>query len=376
MANNAAHNTATTVIGDRATPDVSLNVAAVAVSGLSGGTSALSWSAPDGLADGQTLIVETDGAYDFGSGPQYYYYPALEDYAGGELMQDSPYYEVTAASNVLNQGYGLINGRSVAAEGVTGASSLRGQFRIPDVNGLNGAFEFQEVFFKYTVRVANDTEIAGAGNHKNFWLMLGGRGDNFSYPNPDGKEGHDQYAMGHSSHESWGTWYINGNNGNGTPAPNVWNMGQFNTDQYYAKVNAANPLGAPDDYYAARTGLTYGTEFERGSSVTPLDDDPDRESIYQYFGWDRIKMPGYFATDGETHHSAQYAACGTNAWAHIDLCDSSDEALSKKSVIAKPVSWASTRIEVILNAGDVDIGTEGVLQIRLGNGTLLPLSLI
>ena len=40
MANNGAHDTATTVPGDRATPDVSLDVAAVAASsGLSSGQS-------------------------------------------------------------------------------------------------------------------------------------------------------------------------------------------------------------------------------------------------------------------------------------------------------------------------------------------------
>ena len=68
MANNAAHNTATTVIGNRATPDVSLNVAAVAAgSALSGGTDAFSWSAADGLVNGKELVVSTTGS--FGTGP-------------------------------------------------------------------------------------------------------------------------------------------------------------------------------------------------------------------------------------------------------------------------------------------------------------------
>ncbi|KZZ71498.1 hypothetical protein A3765_28440 [Oleiphilus sp. HI0130] len=36
-------------------------------SAFSGGTSALAWTAPDGLADGNTLTITTDGTYDFGS---------------------------------------------------------------------------------------------------------------------------------------------------------------------------------------------------------------------------------------------------------------------------------------------------------------------
>lgn len=38
--------------------------------GISGGTSALAWSAPSGLADGNTLTITTDGTYDFGTKAQ------------------------------------------------------------------------------------------------------------------------------------------------------------------------------------------------------------------------------------------------------------------------------------------------------------------
>jgi hypothetical protein len=136
---------------------------------------------------------------------------------------------------------------------------------------------------------------------------------------------------------------------------------------------------APDDYYCSRTGTSIGTSYVRGAPSTPLDDRAERLDIYQAFAWDRVKLPGYANNVNDRyqqlHYSAPYAAFGPNAWAHIDLCDNIDEGLAGKRVIAKPVAWSSNRIEVILNAGDVDIGTEGVLQIRLGNGTLLPLSL-
>ena len=38
--------------------------------GTSGGTAALGWSAPSGLADGNTLTITTDGTYDFGAAPR------------------------------------------------------------------------------------------------------------------------------------------------------------------------------------------------------------------------------------------------------------------------------------------------------------------
>jgi len=62
MANNAAHNTATTEPLDRATPDVSLSVTGVAAASGSGGNAALGF-----VSDATTVTLSTDGTHDFGS---------------------------------------------------------------------------------------------------------------------------------------------------------------------------------------------------------------------------------------------------------------------------------------------------------------------
>lgn len=350
--------------------------------GIEGGTAALSWRAPNGLADGNTLIIETDGSYNFGNGPQYWFWPGFEGYSAGDSVGNDSYYQVTKSSPIIDSGYGLIGGKSVTAYNNAGTpADYKATFSVPDASALNGKKVFQEVFFTYTQRVPNDTELAGPGNQKPAWLMLGDRGDNFDYPAPDGSEGHDLYVINATGGGPWGSAQIAGNHGSSVPSPSGWTIGGFNTDQFFCKLNAADPLAAPDDYYASRTGTSFGTASVRGSPNTPLDTDPGHVALYQAFGWDRVKLPAYYDDRSGVrpqivHQSANYAAFGQNAWAHVDLCDSADEGLAGKRVIARPVSWVPNRIEVVLNAGHVDIHNEGVLQIRLGNGTLLPLSLV
>ena len=381
------HDVRTTDPLERVATDIGLEIAGVAASAnvLSGGSSALSWSAPNGLADGQTLIVETDGTHDFGSGPNpaHIYYPSWEDYEVDANVEASVNYELKTTTSdraVLDQGYGLIQGRSVGRGNVPG-SYLTGEVAVDEPGALNGKMLFTEVFLTYCLRIPNDVDLLdGPGNQKPAWLMLGDRGDNFNYPYPNGKEGHDLYIIGATGQGPWGSTVINGNNGSGMPKPEGWTLGGFNVDQWFCRLNESDAMLAPDDYYCSRTGTSIGTPSVRGAPSTPMDTAADRREVYQAFAWDRIKLPGYMNNvndrQQQVHYSAPYAAFGPNAWAHIDLCDDTDESLAGKRVIAKPVTWASNRIEVVLNAGNVDIGTEGVLQIRLGNGTLLPLSLI
>jgi len=61
-------NSSFTLTGIALNPDGSLSTSGS--NGLSGGTSALAWSAPEGLEDGNTLTITTDGTYDFGIAPR------------------------------------------------------------------------------------------------------------------------------------------------------------------------------------------------------------------------------------------------------------------------------------------------------------------
>jgi len=130
MANNGAHDTATTVIGDRATPDVSLNVAAVAVSGLSIGNAALKAISAN-LSAGSEITVSTDGTYDFGSvGPDLVILVDVSsgtfDLTVGDIATDNTGYGLPVATQAaLTGGYGLITGATGAALANTDHGRLR-----------------------------------------------------------------------------------------------------------------------------------------------------------------------------------------------------------------------------------------------------------
>lgn len=362
-------------------PDVTLAVARALGAANAGGTPALSWSAPDGLGDNKRIIIETDGTYDFGQGPDpsFTYYMDLDQYSEGDPVQSADTFDSNGGGYVYDNGMGLIRGKSVGA-GNTPNGNLRGVFRKLNPSALNGAELFREVFFTYTQRIPNDINFTGPGNQKPFWIMLGNRGDNFNFPAPDGTEGHDLYVIGATGGGGWGDTVLAGNNGEPMPKAGGWTLGSFATDQWFCKAKPEpNHHDAPDDYYVSRTTLSTGTDFVRGASSGPFDQTPDRQSIYQAFAWDRVKVLGYYNAVNdrttETYQSGIYLAAGPNAWAHVDLCDSANEAATSKRVIAKPVSWTNNRIEVVLNAGNVDLSAEGVLQIRKGNGELLSVSI-
>lgn len=95
--------------------------------GFSGGTAALSWSAPEGVADGNALTITTDGTYDFGTKPQAA--PVLWVF-GSEIYENGV---LNTSEAALNDGEQIPSGASAVWASATGSTVKRvGEGRLPE----------------------------------------------------------------------------------------------------------------------------------------------------------------------------------------------------------------------------------------------------
>lgn len=346
---------------------------------------ALSWEAPEGLGDNKLLIIRTNGTHNFGGSPDYSL-SVYEDFRG---YADGDDYNPTHLPNFQNdiskvyETGSIISGNGSAYG--PGYSKQRIDLIFDDPDALNGKKFFREMFVTWSLRCPDDIALGGVGNMKPGWVMLGDRGDNFGYPPPEGKEGHDIYIMGTPGNTN-GHLVINGNNGSEQAKPDGgWTMGEVNIDQWHCKMNPEDPWGTPLQCYSARTAIGRGTNQTSEIMGTPLDTATSRREAYESFGadaWDRMKWPAWFRNHtqpeqhGQTVFSSDYYACmGENSLAHVRLTDAENVTDCQRSIIARPISWSPTEIRVRLNQGNLANLNQGYLHIRTGTNQLIVLPL-
>ncbi len=248
--------------------------------GTSGGTNALSWSAPDGLAVGNRLIIETDGTYDLGTGPDYWFFEDFGDLSEGSYPTSTNSAGVTAeqtredAPNAVRTNASLLEdafSRDRALSAWTdGAGRNAFSVYVPDAGGPNGKKLFTEWYASYALRHVGDLRASDGepylGNSKPIWLVLGG---GFSGAAETADAGNDMVLYSNSGGLDGGTLdAFSGNNtpGGGVGNPRQWNFDEWNVDSGYARlINPGTRQTHEQVVWGARTAVSdYRRLISRG----------------------------------------------------------------------------------------------------------------
>ena len=368
MANDAAHNTATTEPLDRATPDVSLDVAAVAVSGFaSGGNAALGF-----VSDATTVTIRTDGTHDFGSvAPVFSFNFDAGNSADGLRIRKS---DIPAGPGTIVEDDSL---EVIAEPKYPGGMAIRIGTSGTDLGSTSyGKFNVshplsQRVFESRSTYMRR----AAAERVVDYWL-----GD---LPTPGG----DPYAGA--------AWQVK----------TVWNQADYDfnssdTDFFIKVLETANEGGFGDTpilstnsvgtiYGPGNTGSIARSANYKGAKM-PLD-----EPITTEFAWDQgdvsvsvnegeiwvhcygaetgvltegsetgvtlaeangpvknidtLTYPGYIRgfqrpLDLDFRDNQVYRQVGPGAYCRVAICDDATYLSSKKRILLPPTSWTSTEI--------------------------------
>jgi len=372
MANNGAHDTATTEPLDRATPDVSLDVAAVAAgaagASVSGGNAALGFS-----ANATTITINTDGTHDFGStAPDFVCLIDAGAATDGSVSADNILLGAGASivsgsiavdANVSKHrgGKGIIIGGQGTDLGTESVSRLRISHPI-----FSEMFESRVFYYPaahsakaqdYFDGTLSDPHPGGSASNqawqiKPVWHYIEAAGpygtdtDFFitGFQRRAGNEFATSFKLSSNSvstlnlHSDTEDGYsrITKDSTTGLPLDEVhgyefgWNQGDID-----------NPSGA-GSMYASVYSDTEGTHFIGNSTGLNLVEANGSQKSPDHFTY-----PGYvrgYPIEVDTHEFDRdlYMAGGPAKYARVAICSEASYFQAKQRIILKPNSWAST----------------------------------
>lgn len=211
-----------------------------------------------------------------------------------------------------------------------------------------------------------DAPFSSSSSAKDFWLMLGNRGDGnpATYP-----------QMGHDiAIPTWtgGTFAISGNHTSGyaqdingddvldafgerirmgtypSGLDNDWSFGGWNDIKLHVELNSADPYGninAGFSEYSSAHGRT------RNEITGAMMKDQSADGVTHAF-WDRIKLAGWFRTGNpgvKRVYDDVYFAIGENANARVELADHETYAQATQLTPIAATSWSDSSINIDLS---------------------------
>lgn len=320
---------------------------------VSGGTTALAWSAPSGLAQGSSISLTTDGTNPFGTGPTQVWY---ESYSNGSLGSD-----VDLANTIFDD---TVMGHSVRATRVSDSRSgsfAASHFKETSANNWNTT-SLERTFAGTTeVFVSHAAKIPAGAN----------------FPGNDG--GNSGTNADYSTDSSWkvswltggatagandiciptyvgsGIWHVGGNDispslYNSGVNPTWWKWGKWHRFTCYMKGGSTPQTDA---------GVFYFQVANTEEAITEISDTPvifaNGTAPYQ---WTEFRVSGYArprTTQGgvEILSDDVYISVGTNAAARVELGDNAVYTSCTDLHIQNvaPADWATGQIDF-----DIDYG--------------------
>ena len=329
----------------------------------SGGTAALAWSAPSGLADGNALTLTTDGTNPFGTGPTNVRYESFEGLTAGTRMETtantifdtvSPFWPAPIENDISRSGNNSAKFTTTKESDGSVAASAN------TVTFIGGA---TEVFVSYAVKIPSGAYFPGtnAGNSgtnadytdsswKAAWLLGVNEGSGY---------GNDLVIP---SHVGSGIWVIGGNNlGNfiqaGSADPTWWKWNKWNRFTTWAKAGAVPQTDAGNLYFQVANGEEALTEF----SDTPVIF--GSENAVPPYQWEQVNINGWMrpavgGSDGagtgiDTRYDDIYVSWGTNAAARVELGDNAAYTSCTNLHIqhVTPANWATGQLDFNIDYG-------------------------
>lgn len=314
------------------------------------------------ISDSERWVVEGQS---FGSGPVVKLYDDFSKLTGDEanlaaepLIGEWYFFRTRhGGGEHLIEGDGLASGRSIAVRDSLEGGSVNLFFGVEDQNGVHGLEHFQEVYFSYSIRDAEEfpgpngglENFSDVSSTKDAWMMFGDRGDNtvYSVESLNEPAGHDLYIPGWTG----SGFVIAGNQTSMSPSfgqsalRNNWVFGEWNTKMFYGRLDPDDPYGDANGYFDFINKNGYFQNDRNGNLMT---DQAEEGVPYPY--WDRIKFFAWLRTgDAEVRRLLDmvYVATGDNANARVIVTDSDSLHTSTMMVHLGPVDWQDDRIEIV-----------------------------
>ncbi|MCG8696669.1 MAG: hypothetical protein MI922_01340 [Bacteroidales bacterium] len=338
----------------------------------------LTWSTPQGLQHGHSLIITTDGTYNFGGAPTLFVHIDLTDHAPGEEFDFN--FDGAARGEVIGDGGlgapivrtipELPHGKGfeyadIKEEvGSTSTRNLKMQF-ISDESHFTEFFEHAYLYWPLEHQEAafNDNAVGGRWNFKSHWWMRTGKGHSVS-------EATDLFMGGARFNESvnggptsWTNYRVNSNDSplstadrGATGWRNENNIARLASapflQQSWIKFNPdGNPTGSEGDFLGLnsstgeKTKKDYTDGLPGGGQNNPV-------------GFDRVNIPGYvrgWSKYGDKDYSMYmgdyFANIGENAASRVEITDSKVYDTSTRKAICIVKSWKDNEIQLKINSG-------------------------
>lgn len=308
------------------------------------GTAALGAYSWETLAEGNELVIHTDGTNNFGSGPAIANI-LYDEFDGG-----------TTGNNVDTTTTEGQNWDAIASTNpIYDADAHSGSHSARIVDGTNGGifrYNFSaviEVFCSYAVKVPdgftapNTTveETMSGPNYKSGWLTntpgdFGGTTSDLTTWVPV-----DSNAIAGSNDFNWGTkdWAL--------VEPDWWQWDAWNRYAFWYKAGADPDVDA---------GTMYGQSVREGTGqeATTHTDQAIFAGGTEPHNWQGIQLPGLvdnLESSNRMLYDTLYIAVGENAAARVELGNNATYGSATRLQINPPVAWASDRVEATIRQG-------------------------
>jgi hypothetical protein len=338
--------------------------------GTSGGTAALAWSAPDGLADGNTLTITTDGTNPFGSDSPNFIM-LMDTYAAQGTYLTSANIEVgQGVTFEYADGFELADtdklGRAIKMGTTTDFATSQNGTAVQDKIWLDfpahpRMFESRATYWPSANQANAEPQLNGTNTWqlKNVWKMsdrdyqstdtdffVSGEGYNFYNPTSKFKAGSPTLSS-----NSVATIYMNGGRTNDTldtyqrPYPDVFFHEALCDQKNYDGTTADNVI----QYRSTRSGVGVVNQTSRSDLILAEPTGPTRVvNSLSYPGYVR----GFSIPDNANFYEADlYFANGEGAACRVVLSDHSDYFQATKYAAMRPLSWTNGQIEMKFRTG-------------------------
>ncbi len=342
--------------------------------GSSGGTAALGWSAPDGLSEGNTLTVTTDGTNPFGNTAPNFIFLLDTHNAQGTHVSSVNDMEVgdTATLDLFSYGSGweLENtdklGKAIkmgcggtfaqAQNGLTAPNKIWLDFpahprmfesRATYWSAANQANAVSALDSNCTWQLKNVWKLADrsySGEDTDFFIV--GEGYNFHNGSIEFKAGSPVVSS-----NSISTIYFGGNKTNDTgdtyqrPFADPIFHEALSDQKNYDGVTANNVV----EYRSTRADVGVVNQTTRSDLVLAMTGGPNRVV-------NSLSYPGYISgfsvdEDANFHEADLYFANGEGAACRVVISDHADYFQSTKYAAMRPLSWVDGQIELKFRSG-------------------------
>lgn len=299
------------------------------------------------LADGEVVTIAWDGEHGFGDlGPEVLVFDRFEGTPGNEIPLESPDVGLWSGAG----GNPALFSEETARSGSTAMLAYDGESGA--MRQLRLRFEPRdELFLSFWVALPEGSRFPGRDHLPSGFSMDSSWKFTWVFDGSDGY-GHDgRYDQCLPTHTGRGAFAIGGNDGNWSWLSNDWfGWSTWTRITVRGRPGAEPSVDDGEGFFQAVSAL--------GHHRRELDDRPMYQGGTERF--DRLNVPGWIRTGGDgavrPHYDDVYFAAGPGAAARVELGDAEDYASCTNLVMAIPLRWTDTELEVRLH-GNRDMET-------------------